>query len=166
MRAIGAFAISVLVVGCQAPPPEMTEEEIAQIQSEVTQLAEAWMAAWTDVDSDCETAYDLLHPDYYIDYQGGNRITTRAEYLELCAARTSNRAEVTARWTDTDIRAISPDAAVISGAYEISYEHVDGSPANHFPSAHQRILAERTATGWGITFFINVNGPRATVEEG
>ena len=35
MRAFAAFFVLLLVVGCQAPPVEMTEAEIAQIEAEV-----------------------------------------------------------------------------------------------------------------------------------
>jgi len=58
------------------------------------------------------------------------------------------------------------DAAVFLGSYQSTMGYVDDSPTVHWPTANQTILVERTATGWGISFFTNFNGPSEIVEEG
>ena len=52
MRTLAAFAVLMLVTGCQAPPAEMTEAEIAQIKAEVLSMGDQWLAAVNDVDPD------------------------------------------------------------------------------------------------------------------
>ena len=148
-----------------APPAEMTEAEIAQIEAEVLEFAEAWMDSWEDMDTDCETAADLWHPEHSAYFSGGERVDHDG-FIESCHRTTANRASVDGSWTDWEIRVLSPDAAVFLGSYESTMGYNDDSPTRHWPTANQAILVERTATGWGISFFTNFNGPSEVVEEG
>ena len=146
-------------------PPEMTEAEIAQVQSEVMEAAEAWIDSWNDVETDCETAIDSWHPEYMVYFSAGERVFGD-DWVEVCNQTTANRASVDGHWTDTQVRVLSSDAAVFLGSYETTMGYVDGSPTRHWPTANQAILMERTATGWGISLFMNFNGPSEVVEEG
>jgi uncharacterized protein (TIGR02246 family) len=143
----------------------MTEAEIALIQAEVRELAEAWVNAWNDVETDCETAAGLWHPDHAVYFSGGERVSGQA-WIDYCNRTTANRASVDGHWTNSEVRVLSPDAAVFLGSYQSTMGYVDDSPTVHWPTANQTILVERTATGWGISFFTNFNGPSEIVEEG
>lgn len=47
MRTLAAIAVLFLVAACQAPPPEMTDAEIAQIEAETTRaISDRWTAFW------------------------------------------------------------------------------------------------------------------------
>jgi hypothetical protein len=123
------------------------------------------MDSWEDMDTDCETAAELWHPEYGAYYSQGERVD-REGFIESCHRTTANRASVEGSWTSTEVRVLSPDAAVFIGAYESTMGYLDGSPTRHWPNAHQIILAERTETGWGITTFSNFNGPAEVIDEG
>ena len=98
-------------------------------------------------------------------FSGGSRVG-RDEWLDYCSQTTTNRASVSGSWTDTEVRVLSPDAAVFVGSYDSTMGYVDGTPTRHWPTANQVFLAERTANGWGISFFTNLTGPSEVVEEG
>jgi hypothetical protein len=63
-------------------------------------------------------------------------------------------------FTDMDVRVISPDAAVLIGRYDGTWEYANGNTA-HYPTGAHLILVERTADGWGATLYENSNGPRS-----
>lgn len=47
MKRLMAFSLLLLVSACQAPPAEMTEAEIAQIEAEVTEaISDRWASFW------------------------------------------------------------------------------------------------------------------------
>ena len=100
MRALAAVTVLALVAACQAPSPEMTEADIAQIEAEVTELAEAWVNAWNDVETDCETAIDHWHPDHMLYFSGGNRVD-RAGWPESPGTGSASRRENPASGTRT-----------------------------------------------------------------
>jgi len=52
MKRLIAVVGLVLLVGCQAPPAEMTEAEIAQIEAEVMEFADTHLAAFSELDTD------------------------------------------------------------------------------------------------------------------
>ena len=143
-------------------PPEMTEAEVAQIQVEVSDLMESWMEAWRG--NDCALSRDLWHPDHMAQPRGGRTGISVDGWVEQCTTQMANRASFSGEWTDTEVRVISPDAAVFSGMYTATYGYRDGSPGQHYPTAAQVMLVERTGVGWGITFFVNSNGPSELVE--
>ena len=68
MKRLMAVAGLILLVGCQAPPAEMTEAEIAQIEAEVSGLAEAWLSAWETGGPEeyCQATQAYLHPGHVV----------------------------------------------------------------------------------------------------
>ena len=154
-----------LLYSSPAGSPGMTEAEMVQIEAEVLEAAQAWMDVWEDMDTDCERAAELWHPEHMAYFSGGER-TTPSTWVEVCHRVTRNRAGFSGSWTDTDVRVLSRDAALFVGRQEGTFEHLDGSPTRHYPTGAQVILFERTETGWGITTFSNFNGPPEEVGEG
>ncbi len=161
MRMLAAVAALFLVAGCQAPPPEMTEAEIAQIQAEVGQLAEGWMNVWRA--NDCALARGLWHPDHLTQPYAGTIARTVDDWIEDCNTSIANRASFSGSWTETGVRVISPNAAIFSGNWEGTFHYRDDTPPRYYPHSAQVILFERTSTGWGIVFLINSNDPAQPV---
>lgn len=165
IAAVVAIIALLYVATVPTAQTEMTETEIAQIEAEVLELAEAWMDSWEDVETDCETAIDLFHPEHMAHFSRGIRLD-RAGWLEYCNRTAANRAELSGSWTNPEVRVLSSDAAVFVSSYDYTVSYNTDAPTRHYPTAAQVILVERTATGWGITTFSNFNGPSEVVEEG
>ena len=89
MRTLAAFAVLLLVAACQAPPPEMTEAEIAQAEAEVIQAIESRTDAYYEalLQGDAQTTASLWTSDALVLMPGmrvsGSEIpTVLAEMLE------------------------------------------------------------------------------------
>lgn len=163
MRALVAVAVLMFIAACQTAPPEMTEAETSQIEAEVMQLADGWIEAWKDMDTDCENAEALLHPDYWVRIPAGE-VRDVSEFPDYCASSTATRAGYSGDWTDKKVRVISPDAAVFIGTYSPTFSYNDGRPPRHYLNSVQRLLVERTETGWGISWMSFSNGPYEDLE--
>ncbi len=157
------LGIGFLLYSSPTAAPEMTEAEIAQIEAEVLGLMESWMEAWRG--NDCALSRDLWHPTKIAQPRVGRTGISVDGWIESCTTQMANRESFSGEWTDTDVRVISPEAAVFSGTYRATYGYRDGSPGRHYPTAAQVMLVERTEGGWGITFFTNSNGPSEEVGE-
>jgi hypothetical protein len=172
MKALLAVLAVLVVLGAgfllysspTAPPAEMTEAEIAQIEAEVMEHADAWLGVFRG-EIDCDAGLDLLHPDRLaMPYQG--ELLNRAEWHEMCSIRTANVAGVSMSWTKKEVRVLAPDAAVFIGSYSSTWEYRDDSPARHVPISSQIGVAERTPDGWVYTAYSYSDGPSEVVEEG
>jgi len=155
MRTLAALAVLLLITACQTPSCEMTEAEIAQIQAEVEQVAEDWIANWGR--GDCEAAAGFFHPEYISQSRAGVFARSRDDQRENCELNTANRESTTASWTSSNVRVISASAAVFAGNFEGTFRYRDETPARHYAHSAQTILFERTDTGWGITFLSTTN---------
>jgi hypothetical protein len=165
MRTLAALAVLLLVAACQSPPPtEMTQAEIAQIEAEVNEWAEAWVDVWRA--NDCELSRPLMHPTRMHVLWGGKPHNSIDEWMDYCTSTIANRAGWSGEWTDTEVRVYSGDAAVFIGTYSGTYTYRDETPARHYPVATQVIILERAGDGWGVTSFENSNGPYEEVEAG
>jgi hypothetical protein len=161
MRIIGTVAVLFLVGACQAPP-EMTEAERAQIESEVIEFAEAWMDVWED--NDCEKAAAFLHPDR-LAFLHGARVLNRSEWLEACTPVVAAREAYSGTWTDTDVRVLTPNVAVFIGSFSSTTRYTDGRE-RHYPGIAQAGLVERTSSGWVFTTLASNTGLYEEIEEG
>jgi hypothetical protein len=159
------LGVGFLLYSSPSAPPEMTEAETAAIQAEVLDAAEAWIDAWKDMETDCETAADSWHPEHMAFFFGGHRVD-KAGWIDYCNQASATRASWAGSWTNPEIRVLSPDAALFVSSYEQTISYNNDAPTRHYPTSGQVILFERTPTGWGITTFSNFNGPSEVVEEG
>ena len=162
---IALLALGLLFFYFTSPTtaPEMTEAETAQIEAEVMQLADDWMDAWKDMETDCETTQTLLHPDYWRRLASGEDWDI-SEWPDYCARSTATRAGASNDWAKKTVRVISPDAAVFIGTHSPTFSYNDGRPPRHYLTSVQRLLVERTETGWGISWLTNNNGPYEDLE--
>jgi hypothetical protein len=144
----------------------MTEAEMAQIQAEVMEWADTWMDGWnTGTPEDrCAALQALVHPDHVV-YLTGGAAWRKADYFDYCTGAQERWRSFTGSWTETDVRVLSPDAAVFVGRFEATWVR-DDETIFAYPAGAQLILAERTADGWGATLMEWSNGPRERPEEG
>jgi hypothetical protein len=166
MRTLASFAVLMLVAACQTAPPEMTEAEIAQLEAEVLEWADAWMAAGEipTPEDRCGAWRNLAHPDQVVRLRGGEP-QGRAAWFDYCMGIQVNWQTFTGEWTETDVRVLSPDAVVFIGRSSGTWVHADGRVIR-YPAGVQRLLLERAADGWGFTMHDNSNGPSEVVEGG
>lgn len=166
MRSLLSLSLLMLVAACQTAPPEMTEVELAQIEAEVMAWAEGWMDGWnTGTPEDrCAAAQALVHPDHVV-YLTGGAPWKKADYFDYCMGVQQNWKSHEGAWTETDVRVLSPDAAVFLGRTETTWVRADDT-IFVYPAGAQLILLERTADGWGVTLLEWSNGPRERTEEG
>lgn len=158
------LGIGFLLYSSPNAPPEMTEAESAQIEAEVMQWAEAWMEIWRA--NDCELSRNAWHPTRIAQPRAGRTGVSVDEWIRQCTDQITNRASFSGEWTETEVRVISRDVALFMGSYNATYGYRDETPDRHYPTAAQVMLLERTETGWGLTFFVNSNGPYEGVEGG
>jgi hypothetical protein len=165
MRKTAALAVLMTVAACQAPPAEMTEAEIAEIEAEVMGWAEAWLDGWeADTRTGCETNLALIHPEPVVFLTGGEP-QRKADWFEYCLSMNAGLAGFSGEWIEKEVRVLSPDAAVFLGRYDGTFEEESGRILR-YPGAVQLILVERMADGWGLTLTEWSNGPSEVVEEG
>ena len=139
----GLAALLVLGVGFflysspTAPSAEMTEVEIAQIQAEVVQFAEAYLDMWNTEEGDgaCERARAFIHPTRFVRIYNGEPNTDVNEYVRRCKNTVANWASYEAVLTDTEVRVFSPVAAMFIGTQSFTQTYLDGSPSRHYPVA-------------------------------
>ena len=162
MRTLVAFSVLVLVAGCQIPPPEMTEAEIAQIEAEVMEFAEAWLNVWEQ--NDCEAGAVFLHPTQSSFLWEGKALS-RAEWLEICTPFTENRESFTGHWNEVTVRVLTSDAAVFVGTYTDTIRFVSGT-LRTWADNSQTGLVERTPEGWVFTTLASTSGSYEDIEGG
>jgi hypothetical protein len=144
---------------------EMTEAEIAQIEAEVREWADEFLNAWSgDTRTGCEANLVRVHPDHVVFLRGGEP-RRKADWLDWCLNTNEGLADFIGEWTDRQVRVLSPDAAVFIGRWSGTFVEESGRSIHH-PAAAQRMLLERMADGWGMTFQQWSNGPSEVTEEG
>jgi hypothetical protein len=165
MRALVAVVLLALISACQAPPAEMTEAEIAQVEAEVMEWAEGFLDAWRgDTRTGCEANLVRVHPDHVVFLRGGEP-RRKADWLDWCLSTNAGLEDFIGEWTDKQVRVLSPDAAVFLGRWSGTFVEDTGRRVHH-PAAVQRIMVERMADGWGITMQQWSNGPSEVTEGG
>jgi hypothetical protein len=166
MRTLFAVAVLLLVAACQAPPAEMTEAEIAQIEAAVLERAEAYLDAWAagTPEDRCRATQAFFHPDHMV-YLTGGAPQGRADHFDYCMGGQEDWRTFTGGWTETSVRVVSPDAAMFLGRMDNTWEHATGR-IDHYPAGAQLLLFERAAEGWMITMYEWSNGPIEEAEQG
>lgn len=163
MRALAAVAGLVLLAGCQAPPAEMSEAEIAQYEAEVADAMAVVFEGWKEFD--LEKAIAPFHPtatSWALPY-------APKTYLEI-REWTAGWFEDLESWDGTilnmNVRVLGKDAVAFQIAYECTITPKDG-PVMHYPgNAVWTGIMERTESGWKTTFGGGSFGDYEVIEEG
>lgn len=158
LSGVAALAALIVLGAFIFVPDKTTGFDPQEIEAEVLALADTWMDAWKDMDTDCETVVGLLHPDHWMMLVSGEAQDI-SEYPDYCARSTENRAGFSGDWMEKKVRVISPDAAVFVGTYFGTISYKDNRPSRHYRQSIQRLLVERTPDGWGVSWMSFANGP-------
>jgi hypothetical protein len=145
-----------------APPAEMTEVEIAQIEAEVTEWADAWMAVWEQ--NDCNAAVPFFHPTKTAFLWQGKALS-RAAWLEECNPVVANRVAFAGHWTSVEVEVLTPNVVHFLGTYTDTIRYESGR-ARTWAENSQLGLVERTPDGWVFTSIAATSGPAEEIEEG
>jgi hypothetical protein len=163
MRAVAALAILFLVPSCQAPPPEMTDAEKAQIEAELMEVTDALTEAWNAWDIDASMSF--LHPERtsfawagtVYDFDG-----LRERYSEVWAG--ADRQETA--WTTRKVEVLSEDAVFFQGSFELRIFYSDGREVLYPGTCHWTGLYEPYNGEWKMTYGSYAYGGAQTVEGG
>ena len=144
LAVIAAIVVVFLVAKLPPPSPEMTESEIAQIEAEVLEVADARFEALRNLD--LEKVLQSAHPDL-LAWAAGGRILNSAAYREGLYAWAAGKESWRGGWVQTNVRVLTPKIAVFSGTYVDTIQYSDGREV-HCRSCSTVFLFERTAEGW------------------
>jgi hypothetical protein len=159
MKAVFGFLAGTVLLAMpfQLGAQDLTPAEVAQIESEVKEAAEAWIDVWRA--NDCALVTTVFHPEYFTQPRGGYLATSIDEAISQCESAIANRASFSGGWVETNVRVISRDAAVLMGVWEGEFHYRDDTAPRRYNHSAQVILFERTENGWGGTFYVNSNDP-------
>ncbi len=143
-------------------PPEMTEAEIAQIEAEVMALMQEFVDGFNELDMAMATA--TFHPDHTTLTIGGE-IVNKSGYREILDGWVGDKESWQGSWLETNVRVLSPSAAVFTGTWSPTIRYSNGSVRN-YPLGAWVTLVERTAAGWRISAALGSNSGYEEVEGG
>ena len=163
MRTLAAVLVSMLVATCQAPPPEMTEADVAQAEAAAKQaINDRWAAYWSAAQSrDIAELMSLWAPDARIlepgtDLQG-------IDLHEFMRGFWEGGGQV----SSFDIQSLEifvhGDVAYQIAQYDESYQLPGGEPAEAHGNMFIRWVEEPDGV-WRISRM--VVGPRDALPEG
>ena len=171
MKGLIAGLAALLVLGLAfflyssptAPSAEMTQAEIAQIEAEVLQVAQTFLDGFNELDM--AKANETMHPDHMtFSYQG--RIMNKADYREFLDGWVTNKESWQGHWLETNVRVLSPQAAVFVGTYTVDLMEYSDQPGRRYPQSAWTMLFEKTSDGWKWSMGGSSNSGYEAVEEG
>jgi len=169
MKAVAAGLAALVVMGVlfflwaspTAPPAEMTEAEIAQIEAEVNQVLDDLMAAWNAEDLERSLApfgSDDLHIVWATDVD-----TNPAMFRERMVDIWEWVPEWEGEWDYKHVKVISPASALFLGRFHATLAYSSGDTRSWQPSL--TCLLELGDSGWKITVAHHVLGQSTLAEE-
>jgi ketosteroid isomerase-like protein len=162
MKILMAVIGLVLLVGCQAPPAEMTEAEIAQIEAEVLQAAEDWFDGFRQHD------LDILMAGYHpteTSFAGSRAPRDYATVQESWGNQFEDVVKYDLEWTETVVKVLSHEAAMFQGYYDATGTYADGRILRWPGNVSFTVLMERTPDGWKITMGSGTNGTAQRIDQ-
>jgi hypothetical protein len=101
-----------------------------------------------------EKVVETVHPDYMtLSYAG--RILDKSGYREYWDEWVKNKESWQGHWHETNVRVLTPEAAVFTGLYSIDLIEYSDQPARHYPQNAMTTLVEKTPDGWKWTMGAN-----------
>ena len=144
-----------------APPAEMTDAEIAQIEVEVMQATNDMMAAWN--------AEDGLASGAFFDSEtlnvlwGGNEYDNPESFGEMYATIWERFPSWDGGWDDSFVKVLGPNLALFRGRYHCTLTNQAG--VQTFWRPHFTALFERRTDGWKMTVVDHAVGTAEEVPE-
>jgi len=144
-----------------APPAEMTEAEIAQIEAEVSAIADQMMTALSNLDmSFSEAHYDpaTMHGN-----DGTAYFATYEEWVAHNEELVGRFEELDADWTNTRVDVLAPDVALFVGQNSVDATQVSGARTNI--QGYITLVLKKSEGDWKIVHQASV-GRWTPIEEG
>jgi hypothetical protein len=147
MRRPLTLAALMIVGACQAVPPELTEEEIAQIEAQVLEAIERNFEGFRQLD--LEMALEPM--DTEISWSWSSVPLDYSQMREATANALAQFEAYEGEFTPVALRVLTPDAAVIQFTYECTLTYADGRMFYYPGNVTQTNLLERRPDGWKFT---------------
>jgi len=128
LAALVVLGLAFFLYSSPAAPPEMAEGEIAQIEAEVTSVADQLMTALNNLDPGVAAAlYDRerMHGN-----DGTTYYATYEEWVTHNEELFGRFEEMSAEWRNTRVEVLAPDAALFVGQNEMIARQVSGAETN------------------------------------
>jgi ketosteroid isomerase-like protein len=151
----------VFVAACQAPPAEMTEAEIAQIQAEVAAIGDQMMTALSNLDMSVSVA--LYDPATMHGNDGTTYYATYDEWVVHNEELFARFEELDADWTNTRVDVLAPDVALFVGQNSVDATQVSGARTNI--RGYITLVLKKIEGDWRIVHQASV-GRWTPIEEG
>ena len=162
MRVLASVSFVVLFA-CQTGPPEITEDERAQVEAEVVQVWEGFLQGHEELD--CDKAAEALHPGL-LAFPLDSRLLDQSEWLDACIHFLEGVESLTGYWVEAKVRVLTPDFAMFTGFYGDTVRYADGSVREWPGNCNRAALMERTEDGWKATIMAGTCGSDEAVGEG
>ena len=161
MRVFAIVAFFALLAGCQAAPPEMTPEEIGQIQTDVIAVMEASFEGFRQQNPDM--IMEAFHPTE-TSWVIGSVPRDYAYTADYVATGWEDVESWEGEWTEAKVEVLSRDLALFQGTYEVTIRRTDGA-IRHWPAnASWTNLLKRTEGGWKVTVGANAAGSYTRID--
>ena len=146
MRTLSTLFVLSLLYACQTAPPEMTEAERAQIEAEVSGMANRLMDLWNT--GDWETHLSLYDSEALNMLWGPTLLDTHESFAEFMGF-IENYPGWEGGWDNTFVKVLGPNSALFRGRYHTTLTDLEG--VKTFWRPHWTALVERRADGWKMT---------------
>jgi hypothetical protein len=146
-----------------APSAELTPEESAQIEAEVTEAAAGLLESFRTLDAG--TVGEWFHPTE-VSWTSDGTIYDRAGLIEFLVSFLGTMESWAGGWVETRVKVLNPDAAMFQGRYEATDYLRDGRVLHWPGTANFTMLMERTPEGWKATIGNWSNDSGQEVETG
>jgi len=141
----------------------MTESEIAQIETEVTEAANGLLESFRTMDAKAVGEWFHLTETSWV---WGGTIHDQPSLVERLSSFMENWESWDGGWVETDVKVLNPDAAMFQGTYGSTIHYTDGRVLRWPGNANYTMLMERTPEGWKATIGDMDNGSYEVVGEG
>lgn len=149
MRELVAVALLALLFACQAPPAEMTEAEIAQIEAEVMEAADLLITGWNG--NDLDLFLTMFHPTKVSHAWGSRVYKNHGELSQQWMSAWETGDSVRISWTTRDVQVLTDQAAMFQGSTDLLLYYTDGRILHYPGTAHWTGLFEPSEAGWKMT---------------
>jgi ketosteroid isomerase-like protein len=157
---VGVLAL-LFIATEQTAPPEMTEAERAQIESEVAAVADQLMTALSNLDTSVSEA--LYDPATMHGNDGTAYFATYDEWVAHNEDLFGRFEELDAGWTNTRVDVLAPDVALFVGQNSVDATQVSGARTNI--QGYITLVLKKTEGDWRIIHQASV-GRWTPIEEG
>lgn len=157
------LGLGFLLYSSPTGPTEMSEAEIAQIQTEVTGVMERSFEGWRQGDTDM--ILSAFHPTE-TSFSWGTSPWDFATVSEWVRNWYDTRESWEGGFTETSVKVFNQNEALFQGVYQMTITRRDGRVLHYPGTASWVSLMERTEEGWKVTIGLTAAGSYEVVEEG